>query len=115
MSPTLQRRVRGVQHRLMNGRRYFQERERSLDIEGLPPDEVQEKAQGDLQQGEPESRVGGRIAHRDLKRLSPEEIAVRRERSESFLTRPVKHFPAEEATTARDASSAATTRRRKKR
>jgi hypothetical protein len=89
---------RGARNKLMDGRRYFEERERGLDIADLPADEVQDRPPAEnLETGSAVSRVGGRIAHRDLKRLSPEETAERRERSESFLTQPPKRFPAEEA------------------
>jgi hypothetical protein len=81
----------------MNGRRYFEEWENRLAIAGLDPASVQEDLPPlSVEPGPSESRVGGQIT-RDLKRLTPEEIAERRERSESFLKQPIKHFPAEEA------------------
>jgi hypothetical protein len=105
---------RGARDKLMDGRRYFEERERQLDIADLPPDEVQDRPLAEnLETGSPESRVGGRIAHRDLKHLSREETAQRRERSESFLTQPPKQFPAEEAGST-PSSSAASHRSRKR-
>lgn len=81
----------------MNGREYFRGKERELQIEDLDPASVQKNDdyQG-LKRGPRTSRVGGRIAT-DLKHLSAEETAKRQQRSKSFLSRPPKHFPADDA------------------
>lgn len=81
----------------MNGRDYFRGKERELRIENLDPASVQETDDlGGLKRGTRTSRVGGRIA-KDLKHLSAEETAKRQQRSRSFLSRPPKHFPADDA------------------
>jgi DNA-binding transcriptional regulator YdaS (Cro superfamily) len=72
----------------MNGREYFAKWERKLHIEGADP--------ASLKPGALESRVGGNISTRDLKRLTPEEIQESRKLSEEFLKQPAEHFPAEE-------------------
>ena len=95
--PTNDRRARPFRGRKVNGRDYFLRAERELHIENLDAASVQEKSNsGGLPRGPSESRVGGRIT-RDLKRLSPEETAERRRRSEEFLKRPATDFPAENA------------------
>jgi hypothetical protein len=68
----------------MNGRRYFAEAARRLHIDRLDPDEIAELPPLDVKRGPAESKLGGRIAH-NLKRLSPEETAARRESSEELL------------------------------
>jgi hypothetical protein len=97
MACVLHPRARAARNTMMDGRRYFKEQERRLNIEDLPPDEVRDRPVEKLERGSEDSRVGGRLVHHDLKRLSAEETARRQVRSEVFLTQPVKHFPAEES------------------
>lgn len=86
----------------MNGREYFREAAKNLGISGLDPVAVQKSGESEkLKPGKHESRVGGRIA-RNLKRLTPEETADHRRRSESFLKQPAISFPAEEEKQASD-------------
>ena len=81
----------------MNGRAYFEALEQRMRIAGLDPATLIEAVPAlDLPPGPRASRVGGSITT-DLKRLTPEEIADRRERSEAFLREPVKRFPTEES------------------
>jgi hypothetical protein len=76
-----------------------------MRIAGLDPEAIREALpESDLPPGPRSSRVGGSIAT-DLKRLSAEETAERRRRSEAFLHEPVKHFPAEEAADAQCAKT----------
>lgn len=86
----------------MNGREYFKEAAQKLGISGLDPVAVQNSAKSEkLKPGNHESRVGGRIT-RNLKRLTPEQTADRRRRSERFLKQPAESFPAEDKKQAPD-------------
>lgn len=80
---------------MINGRDYFKKYERELQIEGLPADAIEKLDRRELQEGLAESKRGGRIT-RDLKVLSADETAERRERSEKFLQRPPRRVAAEE-------------------
>lgn len=79
----------------VNGRRYFAEWARRLNLDSLDPDAVQNLPSADLKTGPTASRRGGKVMI-DLIRLSPEEIAERRRLSEEFLKQPVEHVPAED-------------------
>lgn len=80
----------------VNGREYFREAAQKLGLAGLDPVAVQRIGKSTtLKPGRHESRVGGRIA-RNLRRLTPEETADHRRRSERFLKQEAASFPAEE-------------------
>ncbi|HEX8086254.1 MAG TPA: hypothetical protein VF529_18335 [Solirubrobacteraceae bacterium] len=79
----------------MSGRDYFDARARELKIDGLDPSQVAALGPLKLKVGAAESRVGGKIT-RDLKRLSPEEAAEHRRKADELLSKPPRHFPAED-------------------
>lgn len=79
----------------MSGRDYFGQRSRDLQIDRLDPSQIVHMDPLDLQRGTAESRMGGRIT-RDLKRLSAEETAEQRRKSEELLGQPERHFAAED-------------------
>lgn len=95
MPSVLSRRAGRDRKQPMKGRDYFRKWACQLNIETMDPDAIQELPPLDVKHGERKSKLGGRIT-RDLKRLSPEEVAERRRLSEEFLKQPVEHVPAEE-------------------
>lgn len=83
-------RARGV-----NGREYFRQLAKQLRIERLDPSQIAHLEPLKLRRGTAESKLGGRIT-RDLKRLSAEETAEQRRKSEELLEKPERRFPAED-------------------
>jgi len=79
----------------VNGRAYFRQAAREMEIAGLDPDAIQALPSMESKHGSRKSRVGGRIAW-DLKHLSEQETRERAKRSEEFLHRKPVVFAAEE-------------------
>jgi hypothetical protein len=79
----------------MNGREYFRQLAKQLRIERLDPSQITHLEPLKLRRGAAESKLGGRIT-RDLRRLSPEETAEQRQKSEELLGKPERRFPAED-------------------